>query len=331
MSRLSLCVLIVISTATAASMPARAWDCTPYLRAGKCPESTICKTSELISLDDRLNKAYSSAMRRMPPGQASQFRNDQRAWVTWRDRCRCDATCLQREYQSRIDYLEGLTNPTQTGGAPPPPTPPTGGAKLEIVATGTGFFINSNGDLLTNNHVVEGCVGVVPMVGGTKGKPLSVKVQDSDSDLAIVGTNEHPQEYARLATRSPMPGEHIVVVGFPLGPDLAANASVTVGTVMGLGAGGDLRLIRISAPINGGNSGGPVLAENGALIGVIRATVTDAQNLNIAVNFRTVELFLESFQVPFERESAQDRLDDASLGRKAISYTRMLGCLNTTE
>jgi S1-C subfamily serine protease len=230
-----------------------------------------------------------------------------------------------------LEKQAGIGQPSTKPQPPPGTSTPAG--PPEVVGEGTGFFINSNGDLLTNSHVVEECIGVVPLFAdaGVKAKPLSVKVLDSDSDLAVVQTNERPQAYAQLSERSARPGEHVVVVGFPLGGGWSKIPSITAGNVMVISPGGDLRLIGVSAPMNPGNSGGPVLAENGAVLGVASAIIPDRQSLGIAVYFRTVETFLETYQIPFETESSQQKLDDVTLGDKAKSYTWRLGCLNYPE
>jgi uncharacterized protein len=108
------------------------WDCKPYLQRNQCPERTICSTSALARMDNRLNAAYRLIQISIPAKLEKSFRMYQRAWNAQRDLCACNIGCLQIQYQQRVTYLESLLQaPTTSPMAPafepknPPLKPPT--------------------------------------------------------------------------------------------------------------------------------------------------------------------------------------------------------------
>jgi serine protease Do len=141
----------------------------------------------------------------------------------------------------------------------------------DLVGTfGTAFFVSTNGQALTNAHVVEGCEEVHVDLEGRPGA-ARVVARDEKNDLALLATDLHPVQGAnwRLSVRQ---GEDIVVYGFPLTGVLASGGNVVTGNVSALaGIGNDSRFLQISAPIQPGNSGGPLFDRNGNVVGIVVA------------------------------------------------------------
>jgi len=171
-------------------------------------------------------------------------------------------------------------------------------------SSGTGLFVSTNGHLLTNNHVVEGCrsLSVVP-VGGTA-VSASLLAKDKVNDLAIVKTSLTPAIVPALRPQARL-GEPVYVFGFPLAGLLSASGNFTTGSVTAItGLGDDSRLLQISAPVQPGNSGGPLIDKYGNIIGVIvsklnalniaAATNDIPQNVNFAIKSSIAVNFLES-------------------------------------
>ena len=124
------------------------------------------------------------------------------------------------------------------------------------------------------------------------------------NDLAVLKTSLEPKNVTALRTGLRV-GENIAVYGFPLSNRLAATGNFTVGYVSALaGLGDDSSKIQISAPIQPGNSGGPVLDHYGNAVGVIVSTATSAiiadrsgvapQNINFAIKANIVRSFLDA-------------------------------------
>ncbi len=170
-----------------------------------------------------------------------------------------------------------------------------------LAETGTGFYLNDQGWALTNRHVVDDCAAV--QVGGAAA--ISV-ITDPVADLALVHA-PNPAVTHKLAVRQrpPMIGEPVAVAGFPLPTLLDAVMRTTMGEVNAqVGPQGDARYIQMSAPIQPGNSGGPLLDENGLVIGVVAATLSaaafdQAQNVNFAVSSEQLFRFLDAADVAY--------------------------------
>ncbi len=132
-------------------------------------------------------------------------------------------------------------------------------------------------------------------------------------------------------------GDGIIVIGFPLRGILASEANVTSGTVSALaGPRDDRRLFQITAPVQPGNSGGPVLDRSGNAVGVVvgklnairiaRATGDIPQNVNFAVSAGTTRAFLDAQDVPYKTAPSTADLSPADVAAKARKFTVLLEC-----
>ncbi len=132
-------------------------------------------------------------------------------------------------------------------------------------------------------------------------------------------------------------GEDVVVTGFPLHGLLSSDLNVTNGIVSALaGPGNNRRLIQITAPVQRGNRGGPVLDQSGHVVGVVVARL-DAlklvqrtgklpQNVNFAISEGTARAFLDANNVPYEVEPSDKPLPSADIAAKARHFTVRVEC-----
>jgi uncharacterized protein len=211
---------------------------------------------------------------------------------------------------------------------------PGGRRAPQLEATGSGFFVSAAGHIVTNAHVVEGCSQVKsPQVAGLRQVAI-----DKESDLALFASAAQPAQYAHLrGGRGPRPGEAVVAIGYPLHGILGSDPKVTTGTISSLsGLNNDRRNLQISAPIQPGNSGGPLLGENGALVGVVVASL-DAikamriignlpQNVNFAVSVGTLQSFLTGNGVAYAFETSAATRTSAAIAAEATRYAVLLEC-----
>jgi hypothetical protein len=211
---------------------------------------------------------------------------------------------------------------------------PTG--SLPDVA-GSGFVISTQGHVLTNNHVIDGCA-TLRVNGEHASATPKVVAKDPRNDLALLMITSPRRHVARFRQgRAVRPGEDVVVVGFPLRGLLAPQANVTTGTVSALaGPNNDTRLLQITAPVQPGNSGGPLLDQGGNVIGIV-ASKLDAlrvaevtgdipQNVNFAVKASVARIFLESQGVAYETADTRKKLEPADIAERARKYTVVVEC-----
>ena len=209
---------------------------------------------------------------------------------------------------------------------------------LKKVAAGSGFRVGPDGHILTNAHVVEGCTEVrVPPAPHARSQTVSVAARNDSADLALL---EGPSGRAFAAFRlgrGIRPGAGIVVAGYPLHGLLARGVNVSVGSVSALaGPGDDNRLIQISAPVQPGNSGGPVLDYAGNIVGVVVArldVVKSAgakgivpQNVNFAVSAGTARAFLDAEGVAYTTAPSDKTRAPEDVAAAARKFTVLVEC-----
>jgi putative serine protease PepD len=145
--------------------------------------------------------------------------------------------------------------------------------------TGSGFFIQSDGTILTNNHVVEGAVtsggSITVNLTNSKSYPATVIGRDSSYDLAVIKIDITDAPALQLGDSEKIQvGDPVIAIGSPLGLAgtvtsgiiSAKNRAVTSGG--GNGESSFINALQTDAAINPGNSGGPLVDLNGAVIGV---------------------------------------------------------------
>ena len=153
----------------------------------------------------------------------------------------------------------------------------------KFVGQGSGFFVNQEGDVVTNYHVLKGASRAeARMSDGSVYRVNRVIAEDEEGDLIRVSTNT-PQNLVRpLLIRSSFPevGERIIVMGTPLGLEKTVSDGI-VSAVRDLPEFG--KIIQVTAPISPGSSGSPVVNMNGEVIGVVSFFLMPGQNLNFAI------------------------------------------------
>lgn len=154
-------------------------------------------------------------------------------------------------------------------------------------SSGSGFLVTPDGYALTNSHVVHGRAKLVATT--PEGDRLTAQLVGDDpaTDLALVRVAAGDLPFARLGESSGLQvGQLVIAIGDPLG----FQSTVSTGVVSALGRamrGRDGRLIeniiQHSAPLNPGNSGGPLVDSRGRVVGINTAIVALAQGLGFAI------------------------------------------------
>jgi len=210
-------------------------------------------------------------------------------------------------------------------------------SKLTLAATGTGFAINTSGQFLTNYHVIKGCEAIRLRVdaGSQNG---TIAATDERNDLAVIQGGATGIEPLRFREgKGIRPADAVVALGFPYAGLLASSPQITTGAVSALaGLNDDSRFLQLSAPVQPGNSGGPLVDLSGNVVGIVSSRINDLavaeatgtlpQNINFAIKSATIREFLDAHRVDYLVSESDSKLDPADVGEKAMKSTVMVEC-----
>jgi Tol biopolymer transport system component len=163
------------------------------------------------------------------------------------------------------------------------------------LGSGSGFVIDSQGLILTNNHVVLEAEEITVFLDNGIQHSATLLGRDQVRDLAIIRIEVSDLPTLALSGLSGVGlGTEALVVGFPLG---SSDVSVTRGLVSSIkpDTGRNLQWIQTDSAINPGNSGGPLLNLQGEVIGVVSAKLTGitVEGIGFAISANTVKLYLD--------------------------------------
>jgi S1-C subfamily serine protease len=178
-------------------------------------------------------------------------------------------------------------------------------------ASGTAFFINNKGNIVTNNHVVEGCSGPIKILYDKKNYQAKLISKDGNLDLAVLSSDIKPNQYLKLSKKSGDKLDRVVAAGYPLGYKISDELKLTAGIVSATkGWKDNINEFQIDAALNPGNSGGPVVNDAGNLFGVAVAGLADRQNLNFAIKSKAVKDFLDVNKVSYSTAAMEFDMDN---------------------
>jgi serine protease Do len=164
-----------------------------------------------------------------------------------------------------------------------------------------------------------------------------VIARDVRNDLALLSSTLTTKKPAAFRTSIRL-GEGVEAFGYPLTDVLAKSGNFTLGNVSALvGMGEDSRYLQISVPVQPGNSGGPLLDQNGNVVGVVSAKlnalklmlVTNGdipQNVNFAIRASIVTSFLDANSVAYATGSATQSMQSADLADQAKAMSAFIEC-----
>ncbi len=198
--------------------------------------------------------------------------------------------------------------------------------------SGSGFAI-SDESILTNHHVVAGCETM--QVRGF-GK-AAVVASDERNDLAVIRVAVRLPTKATVQADPIELGQAIVALGYPLSDLMGDALTASTGVVASLtGLGGDRTNFTVSANIQPGNSGGPILDLDGNVVGVavakfdevemLRKAGTTAGPVGFAINTDTLLSFLSSFEVAIADTPVRDSGTVQKAVAKAKGFTHQILC-----
>lgn len=201
-------------------------------------------------------------------------------------------------------------------------------------SSGSGFVVAPN-MIMTNFHVVENCTKIL-----IKQRSLeaiaTIRASSQRDDLALLSIPSGLEISAPIRQNAEL-GEDIMLAGYPLSGFLSSDLIVTSGQVNSLaGLGNDPNLLQISAPLQPGNSGGPIIDRSGGIVGVVvsklnvarlaKITGDLAQNVNFAIKPEIIRLFLDANQVNYVTAHLGTRIEGTEIAQRARSFSAQILC-----
>jgi len=216
--------------------------------------------------------------------------------------------------KSTVDSVAQGTAPTVVKNTTKPKSKPKG--------SGTGSIVSASGHIVTAAHVINGA-SYIEIVTPTGTFPANTESVDTANDIAILKIDTICKDFVEvLHSRDVRLGQSVSTIGFPNVGIQGHSPKVTQGVISSdNGVQNDIRMWQISAPIQPGNSGGPLLDESGNLIGVvvaslslkvIEATGAVPQNVNYAVKSAYLEPLLNSQKLSIKqsKQLASQKFED---------------------
>ena len=301
-------------------------------------------TNKMVMVPMPINSALiaqfrkAKAMTAFTQGQLFQFSLDQTAQLL-PTLANCVAKTRQYGVASAGDF---------TVASPRQPAKPVAAASTSPSAepksaktfdqSGTGFIVSNSGHVVTNQHVIDGCVGDIQgNLTGEASVKLRLVSSDETNDLALLQAPGSFKDVATIKDKAVHSGDSVVAIGYPFHGLLTSDFTVTTGIVSSLsGIFNDTRHLQISAAVQPGNSGGPLLSSAGEVVGVVsaklnalkiaKATGDIPENINFAIKTGALRDFLDNSVVPYQTSDSKNELKTADITRNARAFTLLISC-----
>ena len=217
------------------------------------------------------------------------------------------------------------------------PTPPAASAATRTTV-GAGIVVSAEGMVVTNHHVVQGCASISVLDPEKQRTAATLVGVDIANDLALLKADRSFPAVASFRSGAPLQaGESVTVVGYPLAGILGFEPNVAFGYVSAIGGlRGDASRFQISAPIHKGNSGGPILGQDGQVIGIVTSKL-DAlavqkrtgdlpQNISFGVRGEIAQTFLRTHAARFATGAGGRKLENTEVAAIGRSITLLVAC-----
>jgi S1-C subfamily serine protease len=250
------------------------------------------------------------------------------------------AACVAAELAKRPPAAPSSAAPQAATSAAAEPTTDAKNEERQVRG-GSGIFISDLGHVLTNSHVIERCGKIRVRRSADVEAPATIVARDTTNDLALLVSDLHieAKDVAVFRVTAPVrAGESIAVYGFPLPGALSSSGNIVSGDVTALaGLDDDARYFEISAPVQPGNSGGPLLDFSGLVVGIVNAKPNGVamaaatgdlqQTVNFAIKESVITSFLEAHSVAYQSRLPANKLDLPAIADRAQQFTALVVCV----
>ena len=195
-------------------------------------------------------------------------------------------------------------------------------------SSGTAFFINNRGNLITNNHVVEGCK--LPKINYfNKEYETNLISTDKTLDLALLKVDLEPKSFISFSKKEPKKRQLVIVAGYPLGEYLSDDLKINEGKISSLkGFENNSNEITVDLAINPGNSGGPIVDENGQLVAVAVAGMSKevTEGISFGIKSSAVTNFLKTNKISPDIKLTSFSMNDEKVNQLLEESTVYIFC-----
>jgi S1-C subfamily serine protease len=247
----------------------------------------------------------------------------------------CDGTAIDaaeavRRDDARMRRVRAAIGPAATGA----PAPPARRDGRLLKGTGSGFFVNETGDILTNFHAVRACGEITASGHGQATAALRLVAAAPAIDLAVVKGAAPAPAVARFS-RSPgrMSDGRALIVGYSLFGKPSQAATATAARLNDGVADADSWRFAFAARVFPGHSGSPLLDASAEVVGIVHARIRpppgarmDAERPGLAVGLAAARRFLAAHRVRIVDGDAGRRLDDAEILAIARRFVVRIEC-----
>jgi len=252
------------------------------------------------------------------------------------------ARCFDQVKSAGITNLGDFSRPPagaarpKTAAAETGPKPAKG---KDIEVSGTGFVISASGHVVTNHHVISHCASDINGTISNSGKmKLRVVANDETNDLALLQAPTMFKDVAAIRGTPVRSGDAIVAIGYPYHGLLTSDFTVTTGIVSSLsGILNDTRFLQISAPVQPGNSGGPLFDASGDVVGIVAEKINALkfaklsggdlpENINFAIKTGALRDFLDNSVVSYKTVDPGPELKTGDIANNARAFTMLISC-----
>ena len=222
-----------------------------------------------------------------------------------------------QDTNSHNAQLEEKKEPTQ-------PSPDDN--KVVPAGSGSGFFVSSEGHIITNHHVIDGCNTTKV---NFKGNQIDTQILavDKANDIAILITNIKPERIFSVSNNDVSLLDDIIVAGFPL-TKISSAIKTSKGVVTALaGSGDNYSEFQTDTVINAGNSGGPIINQKGNVVGIAVSSWIEegVEGFHFGIKSSTLRTFANSNSLKLTQANNIE-LSNKDLGKLIIEATVYLEC-----
>lgn len=195
--------------------------------------------------------------------------------------------------------------------------------KTVKASSGSAFFVDNSGHIITNYHVVKDCGNKSKIMFNGAEYPAKLIAKDKFLDLALLKTDLKNEMYINITSKPPKKLDRIIAAGYPFGKFLSDDLKFTSGIISSIkGLDDDSTRLQIDAALNMGNSGGPIVNEkSGELVAVAVSSLRKdlSESVNFGIKAGQVKVFLESNQISLNKNTTN--VDLSNLLEKSTVYT----------